>query len=65
MWCMVYIYIYHTYHTISAVKKVKSCPSPWMDIEGMMPSKISQMEKDIYCMTLVICGMQKQAKQNK
>ena len=64
----VYIYIYIPYisYYISHKKgEVLPFATIWMDIEGMMPSKISQMEKDIYCMTLLICGMQKQAKQNK
>ena len=29
----------------------------WMDREGIMPSEISQREKDKYCMLSLICGI--------
>ena len=29
----------------------------WMDLEGIMLSEISQMEKDRYYMTSLICGI--------
>ena len=29
----------------------------WMDFEGIILSKISQMEKHEYCMILFICGI--------
>ena len=29
----------------------------WMDLEGIMLSEISQMEKDKYCMISLICGL--------
>ena len=29
----------------------------WMDLENIVPSEISQIEKDKYCMTSLICGM--------
>ena len=29
----------------------------WMDLEGIMLSKISQTEKDKYCMISLMCGI--------
>ena len=31
----------------------------WMNIKGVTPSEISQIEKDKYSMTLFLCGIQK------
>ena len=31
----------------------------WMDLEGIMLSEMSQIEKDKYCMTSLICGILK------
>ena len=31
----------------------------WMNLEGATPSEISQIEKDKYCMTSLLCGIQK------
>lgn len=31
----------------------------WMNIKGVTPSEISQIEKDKYSMTLLLCGIQK------
>ena len=45
----------------SAMKKNKILPftATWMDLEDIMLSAISQMEKDKYCMTSPICGIYK------
>ena len=42
----------------SAIKKDKIFPfaATRMDLEGIMLSKISQIEKDNLCMTPLICG---------
>ena len=32
-------------------------PCAWMDLEGIMLSKISQTEKDKYCMISLTCGI--------
>ena len=52
MW---YIYTMEYY---SAIIKNKILPfaATWMDLEGIMLSKISQTEKDKYCMISLICG---------
>ena len=41
----------------STMKKNEILPfaATWMDLEGIMLSKISQTEKDKYCMTLLMC----------
>ena len=43
----------------SAIKKEKILPftTVWMDLENIMPSEISQSEKDKYHMISLICGI--------
>ena len=43
----------------SAIKKNKILPfaTTWMDLEGIMLSKINQTEKDKYCMLSLTCGI--------
>uniref|UniRef100_A0A9L0RLP6 DUF1725 domain-containing protein n=1 Tax=Equus caballus TaxID=9796 RepID=A0A9L0RLP6_HORSE len=52
--------LWHIYTTeyYSAIKKAEivPCAASWVDLEGIMLSKISQTEKDNYHMTLPICG---------
>ena len=51
-------YIY-TMEYCSAIKKSEIMPfaATWMDLEGVMLSKVSQTEKDKYCIILLICGI--------
>ena len=51
-------YIYHREYYL-AVKKKKVLPFAiaWMDLENIMPSEMSQSEKDKYHMILLICGI--------
>ena len=53
---VVYIYTMEYY---SAIKKneILSFAATWMDLEGIMLSKISQTEKDKYCMIALMCGI--------
>ena len=37
----------------------------WIDLEGMMLSEISQIEKDKYCLISLICGSLKTKQMNK
>ena len=47
-----YIYIYII--QLKKKKKRKSCHMlTWMNLESIMPSKITQSEKDRYCMLLL------------
>ena len=41
------------------IKKKKILPfaTVWMDLENIMLSKISQSEKDKYCLISLICGI--------
>ena len=51
--------IYYIYNGILlSHKKDKIVPfsTIWMDLKGMMLSKISQAAKDKYCMISLICG---------
>ena len=43
----------------SAIKKneIISFASTWMDLEIVILSEISQIEKDKYCMTSLLCGI--------
>ena len=51
--------IYIQWNNYSAIKKGKILPfaTTWMDLEGIMLSEISQMEKDKYHMILLLCGI--------
>ena len=53
MW---YIYTMEYY---SAIRRNQILPfaTTWMELEGIMPSEISQAEKDKYQMISVICGV--------
>ena len=52
-----YICIQKKYY--SAIKKDENLPfaTTWMVLEGIMPSEISQIEEDKYCMVPLICGI--------
>ena len=51
-----YIYMVKYY---SAIKKNKVIPfaATWMDLEVIIPSEVSQTEKDKYHMISLICGI--------
>ena len=51
-------YIY-TMEYYLAIKKNEILPfaATWMDLEGIMLSKVRQTEKDKYCMISLICGI--------
>ena len=43
----------------SATKKNEILPfvTTWMDLEGIMLSKISQVKEDKYCVFSLVCGI--------
>ena len=49
----------HTIEYYTAIKKTEILPSAasWVDLQGIMLSKISQTEKDKYSMISLICGI--------
>ena len=49
----------YTMEYYSAIKKneILLFVITWMDLEGVMLSEISQMEKDKYCVISFICGI--------
>ena len=50
----------HTHRNItqpSQKNEILPFATTWMDLEGIMPSEISQAEKDKYCMVLLIWGI--------
>ena len=53
MW---YIYTMEYYSAIEKNKKM-SFAITCMDMEGFILNKISQTEKDIYCMISLMCGI--------
>ena len=55
-----HICVYHTQisGTLGNHKNEKFATA-WMDLEGIMLSEISQMQKDRYCMISLICGIEK------
>ena len=66
VWIMYNVYIMEYY---SAIKRNEILPlaTIWIDLEGIILSEISQVEKDKYFMILFICGIlkTKQVKQQK
>ena len=50
------MYIYEYYSVMG--KEILPFATPWMDLEGIMLSVISQTEKDKYCI-LLTCGIEK------
>ena len=49
----------HTMEYYSAIRKDEYIPftSMWIELEGIMLSKISQSEKDTSCMVSLVCGI--------
>ena len=49
----------HIIEYYSGIKKNEILPfvTTWMGVEGIMPSEISQTEKDKSCIILLICGI--------
>ena len=47
----------HTYYLTIKVNEILPLAATWKDLEGIMQSKISQTEKDKYCMMLLVCGI--------
>ena len=47
----------HTMVYYSSISKKELLPfvTTWMDLEGIMLSEISQIEKEIYCMISLMC----------
>ena len=52
-------YVVHIYNGILAIKKNKIVPfaATWMDLEIVILSEVSQIQKDKYRMILLICGI--------
>ena len=56
----IYTHIHtHTIEYYSAIKKNEIMPfaASWMDLEIIIPSEVSQTEKDKYHMISLICGI--------
>ena len=51
------VYIYNGILLSHKKDKVLSFETTWMDLESIMLSELSQMEKDKYYMISLICGI--------
>ena len=51
--------VVYIYNGILPIKKNEILPfaATWVDLQGIMLSKVSQTEKDKYCMISLICGI--------
>uniref|UniRef100_A0A8C4M6K4 DUF1725 domain-containing protein n=1 Tax=Equus asinus asinus TaxID=83772 RepID=A0A8C4M6K4_EQUAS len=49
-------YIYMEYYTVIKENVILPFATTWMDVEGIMLSKISQTERAKYCMVSQRCG---------
>ena len=45
------------YYPVIEKNEILPFAATWMDLEGIMLSEVSQIEKDIYCMISLICGI--------
>ena len=45
------------YYSAIKMNEIMPFAATWMDLEGIMPSEISQTEKDKYYMVSLICGI--------
>ena len=50
------------YYLVIKNKEILPSVTTWMDLEGIIPSEISQTENDKYCMISLICGILKKKK---
>ena len=48
------------YHSAIKNNNIMSFAATWMDLESVILSKVSQMEKENYHMTALICGIEKE-----
>ena len=60
---VVYIYTGEYYPVIK--NEILPSPTTWLDMEGIMLSKISQTEKDKYCLFSCTCKILKKKKKNE
>ena len=43
------------YYSAIERNEIMSCAATWMDLEIVIVNKVSQIEKEKYCMTALIC----------
>lgn len=54
---MYIMYIHTQWNSIHPKKEILPLGITWMDLKGIMLSKISQTNKDKYCMNSLICAI--------
>ena len=52
------------YYLVMKKTEIFLSATTWMALEGIMVSKISQIEKDKYCVISLICGIQNMTQMN-
>ena len=45
------------YYSANKKNAIMPFAATWMDLESVVLSEISQLEKETYCMTSLICGI--------
>lgn len=45
------------YYSVIKIEKILSFATTWMELEVLIFSEISQLQKDNYCMISLICGI--------
>ena len=49
--------IYKKYYSAIKRNEITSCAAAWTDLESVIVNTVSQIEKENYCMILLICGI--------
>ena len=47
------------YYSVIKKNETMPCTTAWMDLDGIVLSEVSQAEKEKYCMTSLICEIEK------
>ena len=47
------------YYSVIKKNEMMPCTTAWMDLDGVVLSEVSQAEKEKYCMTSLICEIEK------
>ena len=55
---MCYIYMIE-YYSVMKRKEIEPLVKTWMGLESIKQSKVSQKEKNEYCLLMQICGIEK------